>query len=164
MLAGRPPKPIETKTRIGNPGQRGAPLQSVRLLPVATVPPAPKGLRRHGRQSWEHYFRTTTTPKGSWIRPSDYPLLARLCEAHDERAALKTIIRKEGRFTGGSMGQTVTHPAVDQLRALEQQMTRWESLLGLTPVDRSRLGLMILAAEAEGSKLEAFLNRGRGSG
>ena len=161
MLAGRPPKPIETKTRIGNPGQRGQPIQSIRLLPVTDVPTPPKELQRVGKASWEHYFRTTTTPKGSWIRPSDYPLLTRLCEAHDERAALKKIIAKEGRFTGGSMGQTVTHPAVEQLRALEQQMTRWESLLGLTPVDRSRLGLMILAAEAEGSKLDAFLSRGR---
>lgn len=67
--------------------------------------------------------------------------MVRLCEAIDEREVLKEEIKIHGRYSKGSMGQVVTHPAVDQLRTLEALITRWESLCGFTPSDRSRLGM-----------------------
>jgi P27 family predicted phage terminase small subunit len=67
--------------------------------------------------------------------------MGRLCRGYDERDQLLRIIRRDGRFVAGSQGQPVHHPAVKQLRELEEQLTRLESLCGFTPSDRTRLGL-----------------------
>lgn len=89
--------------------------------------------------------------------------MVRLCQGYDERDALRKIIKSEGYTTVGSTGQTVAHPAVGMVRQLEAQITRWESLCGFTPSDRSRLGM---AEVQRVSKLDAFLSRrsGRASG
>lgn len=122
------------------------------MLPSSGHPPsAPQGLKRPGKAAWQRYW----TLGAAWLNPTtDLEILTRLCQGYDEREALRKIIRAEGHMTAGSMGQKVAHPAVAMLRQLESQLTRWESLCGFTPSDRSRLGM---AEVQRVSKLDQFL-------
>jgi P27 family predicted phage terminase small subunit len=123
---------------------------------VSEPPPPPKGLKKPGRTMWERVWNAGKT----WLSPqTDYDILERLARAHDEEEMLRARLRKDGHFTVGSTGQIVSHPAVAQLRTLELHMTRWESLCGLNPSDRSRLGL---AEVKKVSALESFLSKQNG--
>lgn len=121
-------------------------------LPASADPPAmPLGMKRHGKAAWQRYWSLGA----AWLSPTtDLEIMTRLCQGYDEREALRKIIRSDGYLTTGSMGQSVAHPAVAMLRQLEAQITRWESLCGFTPSDRSRLGL---AEVQRVSKLDQFL-------
>jgi P27 family predicted phage terminase small subunit len=156
MAGGRPPKPVEQKRLAGNPGKRPLP-EPISILPVQahTIPKAPRGLGPAGRRCWRRIWALGR----AWIsETSDLDIATRLAEAHDERQSLRETIAEQGYFTTGSQGQVVSHPAVAQIRALEQLMTRYESLCGLTPSDRSRLGV---AEVTRMSKLDDFLSRRR---
>ena len=53
--AGRPPKPIELKRLLGNPGNRPLPdLNNITHLPMAKeIPPHPENLQEHGKKLWD---------------------------------------------------------------------------------------------------------------
>ena len=151
MVMGRPTKPAEIKRRLGTarPDRQKAPIS---LLPAASKAPAvPKGLGRSGKAAWRRYWALGA----AWLSPStDLEIITRLCQGYDERQKLRDILAAEGLVATGSMGQTVAHPAVAMLRQIEAQLTRWESLCGFTPSDRSRLGM---AEVQRVSKLDQFL-------
>lgn len=154
MPGGRPPKPVEQKRLAGNPGRRPLPEPLIALpVPANTIPKTPRGLKSPGRSVWKRLWSVGR----AWLSDTtDYDLVLRLAQAHDERDELRRVIDKDGYFATGSQGQTVSHPAVAQIRALEQLMTRYEGLCGFTPSDRSRLGL---AEVTRVSKLDEFLSR-----
>jgi P27 family predicted phage terminase small subunit len=154
MPMGRPPKPVEQKRLAGNPGKRPLP-EPVVVIPSAelAVPAYPRGLRKVGKEAWDRLWRVG----GAWLSPAtDWDIMVRLCQAHDEREELRRAVRKHGHSATGGNGQEVAHPAVLQLRTLEGLITRWESLCGFTPSDRSRLGLVEVQRL---SKLDEFLQR-----
>jgi P27 family predicted phage terminase small subunit len=104
-----------------------------------SLPAAPDGLGEEGRQAWDE-----AVSECAWLADrSDSRLLAWYCELVDEREQLKELIGESGRTTRGSQGQTVSHPLVDQLRALEQQALRLASALGLGPAHKARLGVAV---------------------
>lgn len=149
---GRPPKPVEQKRRNGNPGQRPLPAPII-ILPSAEmdVPDPPRGLRKAGKERWCRLWGVGA----AWLSErTDWDIMVRLCEAHDEREELRREVKRRGRYSTGSQGQLVTHPAVEQLRTIENLITRWESLCGFTPSDRSRLGM---AEVQRVSKLEELI-------
>jgi P27 family predicted phage terminase small subunit len=153
MPAGRPPKPVERKRRAGNPGGRPLPEPVVQLAAVAHLPPAPATLGAAGRSAWDRLW----TAGQAWLSPTtDLDVLTRLCEAHDEREAIRDAIADEGYMVTGSMGQRRANPLLSELRALEAQMTKYESLCGFTPADRARLGY---AEVKRASKLDELLAR-----
>jgi P27 family predicted phage terminase small subunit len=88
-------------------------------------------------------------------------IVTRLCRAYDEIDEIRRELRKKGqkRVIETAKGGVVTNPLIAQLRKLEELVTRYEGLCGLTPSDRSRLGI---AEVQRVSKLDAFLSR-RGS-
>ena len=153
MPAGRPPTPTERKRRTGNPGKRPLPEPVVQLAAVAHIPPPPATLAEAGRTVWERLW----TAGQAWLSPTtDLDLLTRLCEAHDEREAIRDAIAEEGYMVTGSMGQRRANPLLSELRSLEAQMTRYESLCGFTPTDRARLGY---AEVKRASKLDELIAR-----
>ncbi|MFI6117467.1 phage terminase small subunit P27 family [Kitasatospora sp. NPDC051164] len=153
MPAGRPPTPTERKRRTGNPGKRPLPEPVVQLAAVAHIPPPPATLAERGQAVWERLW----TAGQAWLSPTtDLDLLTRLCEAHDEREAIRDAIAEEGYMVTGSMGQRRANPLLSELRSLEAQMTRYESLCGFTPTDRARLGY---AEVKRASKLDELLAR-----
>ena len=199
MPGGRPPKPTEQKRRLGNPGRRPLP-EPVTQSAVAPVnaPAMPTGLKKQGKSAWQRYW-TVGSP---WLNPTtDLEIVTRLCEAYDERAELRRLVKQlghvvavyvrddeldeddgdaetvvpieppsgvvpfpggkrkvderlEGQPHGGALKrrkrrqgriqrvwEIKANPAVQQLRKLEELITRMEGLCGFTPSDRSRLGL-----------------------
>jgi P27 family predicted phage terminase small subunit len=153
-MPGPPPKPIELKRRLGNPGKRALPAPKT-VLPVAVggTPKPPSGLKRQGKAAWERLWSVGA----AWLSPTtDLEIVTRLCQAYDERAYLRGVVALQGYFTAGSMGQTVVHPAVKEVRALEAAILAMEARCGFTPSDRSRLGM---AEVQRVSKLDEILQR-----
>lgn len=138
---GRPPKPIEQKRLIGNPGQRPLPdQQNVTLMPAVTEPPEPpRPLGEAGRQLWD---RAWTSGAGWLARHTDAWTLLLVCEQMDERQDLRerVLATKDWRDRAG-------------LRALDAQILAGLSLLAFNPVDRARLGV---AEVVSVSKLDAL--------
>ncbi|MET7982533.1 phage terminase small subunit P27 family [Streptomyces sp. NPDC005281] len=154
MSAGRPRTPTERKRLTGNPGHRALPEPViVQLVAAAEIPAVPDTLGELGAKIWERLW----TAGQAWLSPTtDLDILTRLCEAHEERDAIRDTIASTGYLVPGSMGQTRANPLLSQLRALESQMTKWESLCGFTPTDRARLGMTEVKVK---SKLEEMLER-----
>ena len=152
-MPGPPPQPIERKRLLGNPGKQALTARDHALPRVPKLPTAPRGMGSHGRAAWRRLWAAA----GAWLSPTtDLDILSRLCRAHDEAAHLRGLIERDGYTVIGSKGQTVAHPAVAMLRTLEGHMTRWESLCGFTPADRTRIGVAEVKRE---STLDQLLAR-----
>lgn len=124
-----PPKPNEIKRRTGNPGKRPLPKQSnVIALPNATTPPEPpRPLGAEGRKLWQRVWDAGS----SWIsQGSDLEHVAMLCEAMDERVALRVTVLR-----GGDWRDRVA------LRQLDSQITSMLGALAFNPIERTRLGV-----------------------
>lgn len=96
---------------------------------------APRELGSAGRRAWYSARRSAPWLDGG----GDELLLRRFAALHDERANLEAEIAEHGRFTVGSMGQQVEHPAVRMLVSLDERTLKFASALGIGPVARRRL-------------------------
>ncbi len=139
---GRPPKPIEHKRALGNPGRRPLPTEgSLVLLPsMYEVPEPPRPIVTEAAKA---LWNRTWTMGQTWLSPqTDIELLLMTCEMVDERWNLRIKVLQDNR------------PEERKgLRDLERQLIANLSLLGFTPTDRSRLGV---AEVKKISKLEAL--------
>jgi hypothetical protein len=144
MPAGRPPKPIEQKRLLGNPGKRAMPDEnSVVLLPmVEHAPETTRPLLKYGQELWDRIWGMGAT----WVSDkTDIELLMMTCEMIDERWNLRVKVM-----------QTDDATMRRGLRELDQQIVSNLSLLGFTPSDRARLGVAEVKAK---SKLEELMER-----
>jgi hypothetical protein len=142
MPAGRPPKPLEQKRLLGNPGKRALPNeQEIVLLPQATSVPEPdRPLLKYGQEMWERIWGLGLT----WISPqTDIELCLMTCEMIDERWNLRV------KVMGGDDSKQRR-----ALRELDRMIIGNLSLLGFSPTDRMRLGV---AEVKKQSKLEELL-------
>lgn len=162
-LRGPARRPIEQTRALNNPGHRKLPAQSatVTLTPAGDIPRAPRSLGKVGRSVWRRLW----TAGRQWLSPAtDYDILTRLCEAHDEREDLRQKIRDDGRILYGrgdgdgddSAGAPYVHPAVWLLLKVDATITRYEQLCGFNPSARSSLGL---AEVKRVSRLAQFLDQ-----
>jgi P27 family predicted phage terminase small subunit len=152
---GRPPKPVEQKRRLGNPGQRPLPqIASVTALDTADRS-IPVHLTAAGAQVWEHVVAWCP-----WFAQSDRHALVELCDLVDLRAMLVAQIRGDGVLTPTGSGSMQAHPNWVQVIALTKQIHGLMSLFGLTPSDRGRIGLGEVQAK---SKLQALIEAERKS-
>lgn len=141
---GRPPKPLEQKRLLGNPGKRALPkADSLQILPRAVELPQPsRPLGKPGRELWDRVW----TAGVSWISPdTDHEILLITCELVDERWNLRTKVLREE--------EPADRRNLTQLTKLVQENL---SLLGFTPADRTRLGVAEVKAA---SKLEELMAR-----
>lgn len=137
MTMGRPVKPAEQKRRLGNPGKRALPdVATVTPLPAlpADVPPS---LEAAGAALWVG----VTDRAAAWLAPSDEPVLLLLCELADRREIFRTALEEHGALILRPDGHMVANPAALMLSDVEKRMVHIASLLGLTPADRTRIGL-----------------------
>jgi P27 family predicted phage terminase small subunit len=135
--SGRPPKPTEVKRRAGNPGKR--PLaEPLAIVPAANgIPTPPMPLDRAGAALWSQIWSEAS----DWLAPSDVPLVALLAQFADERDRWLAHATEEGVTHTTRHGAIRVHPGIAEARRLEASMITCLSLLGLSPSDRSRLGL-----------------------
>lgn len=136
-----PPKPVELKIIQGNPGKRPLPLNDA-LAPLDYGYREPlRELGVVGKQFWDNIFDAGEI----WISiRTDTELVQMVCEQLDRRELIKQQIESDP-----------TDPTwYRQANEIEKQIIHSLSLLGFTPADRTRLGLVSAKTK---SKLEELL-------
>jgi hypothetical protein len=141
---GRPPTPIEQKKLLGNPGKRALPKNDdLQELPrVEGIPEPPRPLLKPGKELWDRIWLMGA----NWISfDGDGEILLMTCEMVDERWNLRIKTMNTDDMAIGRR--------VDRLSGLIKENL---SSLGLTPADRTRLGV----AQVKGAtKLEELIAR-----
>ena len=143
MPTGRPPKPIEQKRLLGNPGKRALPKQNeIILMSQNDAPPEPtRPLLKYGQELWDRIWSMGAT----WVSDkTDLELLMMTCEMVDERWNLRVKVM-----------QSDDHRLRRGLRELDRQIVSNLSLLGFTPSDRARLGVAEIKARTKLQELMA---------
>ena len=138
---GNPPKPAELKVLQGNPGQHKirvndalAPLEYGYTEPLRELGPV-------GKQFWDSIFGAGEL----WISVrTDTALVQLVCELMDRRELLRL------EFVADPADRKVNMSLLET----EKQIVSCLSLLGFTPADRTRLGLVSAKTK---SKLEELL-------
>jgi hypothetical protein len=136
-----PPKPAELKLMQGNPGKRGMRLNDA-IAPLEygfTEPLRPLG--EVGRQFWDSIFGAGEL----WISiKTDTALVQMVCEQLDRRERLRVLWEQDPSDRATNMS----------LNEAEKQIIQGFSLLGFSPADRTRLGLVSAKTK---SKLEELM-------
>ena len=138
-----PPKPLELRLAQGNPGRQPTNANAV-IAPVAYGRVNPlRPLEWAGQQMWDSVFGAGEL----WVSSqTDTQLLQLVCEQLDRKVKLESWIAE--------------HPdqwhMFKQLNDLERLIQSNLSLLGFTPSDRTRLGLVSVKTK---SKLQDLLDR-----
>jgi P27 family predicted phage terminase small subunit len=136
MTAGRPPKPVEQKRKNGNPGQRKLPdLKNVIALPQIKNQP-PIHLSESGKKIWLEIRELAP-----WVATTDGKLLVELCEKMDKKYELKEKLAATDYVLFTDKGYAYANPLFGMLNTVENDIVKLLSLLGLTPIDRSKLGV-----------------------
>jgi hypothetical protein len=138
-----PPKPIEQKRMLGNPGKRAMPSDesTITLFAGSREPLAPLG--EAGQALWDSVFSEGQL----WISPrTDVAWLQVVCELLDRREVLKVEW----------LADPTNRPVNMSLLETEKMIQSGLGLLGFTPTDRSRLGVAEVKAK---SKLEELMER-----
>jgi P27 family predicted phage terminase small subunit len=158
MPAGRPPTPTERKRRLGNPGKRALPdpANVVALPPVADDAPAQLGPA--GKAVWE-----LVTQEAKWLAESDRPTMVMLCEKFDRRQDWLARLESMEPVLYTDKGYAYANPLVGMLSTLETELAKLLSALGLTPADRTRLGVAEVKKQSNLEKLLAQ-RQGRNGG
>jgi len=136
-----PPKPAELKILQGNPGQHKirtndaiAPLDYGWTEPLRPLGPV-------GQQFWDSIFGAGEL----WISiKTDTALVQMLCESYDRRERLREVWESDPTDRAVNMS----------LIEIEKQIISGLSLLGFSPADRTRLGLVSAKTK---TKLEELL-------
>lgn len=138
MVMGRPPKPTEQKRRLGNPGQRTLP----DVATVTPLPALPADVPKHLGDAGAALWQSVTGTARAWLAPSDESTLLLLCELADRRELFARTLADYGPLMQRPTdGHWVANPAAAMLSDVEKRMVHIASLLGLTPADRTRIGL-----------------------
>ena len=143
MPAGRPPKPIEERIRLGNPGKRPIP------KPLALMPAAESGSAVRTYRTGRDLIQGVIDGGATWIGPTD-ATAARLIELWDDMQEARTAWR-----------ETRTNVNFNAYVGLSKEVTACLSQLGLDPASRGRLGLAQVKAATQLSGLQERLRAGR---
>jgi P27 family predicted phage terminase small subunit len=136
MTAGRPAKPVEQKRKNGNPGKRPLPdLKNVIALPQIKNQP-PIHLSESGKKIW-----LEVRELAPWVATTDGKLLVELCEKMDRKYALQAKLNASEFVLYTDKGYAYSNPLFGMLNTVENDIIKILSLLGLTPIDRSKLGV-----------------------
>lgn len=140
------PVPLEVKERLGNPGHRtgfSTIAKQATEVPALSAADLPPHLEEHGRALACEVIDSAAY----WLARSDAPTVTQLAELED----MKHLLRS--RIAAGDDALWL------RLLEVTKQQTKLYQLLALTPIDRSRLGLVKVKAQTQVSKLNRFINK-----
>jgi len=142
-----PPKPIEKKRQLGNPGKRALPEPEI-ILWAGKVDP-PEALGKAGAGLWSRVFDEGEI----WVSPRlDVTLLERVCRALDRVVILEQLFEED----------PTDRAVVMSLNETEKLIFTGLGLLGFSPADRARLGLAEVKRRSKVAELEEMKARVRG--
>lgn len=142
--------PTEVKRRRGTLRPDRVPGDLVPVGRVSLDVPPPASLKGVGQVAWRQILQNTT-----WIARSDLTALQTVCELIDRHSRLLKKFETEDELLYTSTGYAYSNPLIVALDKVEAQLAKWMSLLGLTPSDRSRLGVAEVAQASTLEKLAA---------
>ena len=152
-MSGPAPEPTELTRKKGNPSRKKLPaLASVTVLP-ASVSPAPAHLSETQKELWDSIKRVAF-----WISGTDEVTLQLLCEKLDRRASLIANLQSSDYVLFTPQGYAYANPLVGMISTIENEITKLFSVLGLTPADRTRLGVGEVKARSKLDELIAQRN------
>ena len=145
------PVPIERKRARGNPGKTKMPSPTETIDVEPLEHDAPITLGNAGAEMW-----AKMQASAHWLGESDMPVMMMLCQKADRRQEILDRLETEPLVLipeNGSRAQP--NPLVTMLDQVEKDMVSILSLLGMTPTDRSRLGLAEVKKQSTLEKLRA---------
>lgn len=134
-MSGPAPKPNELKRKTGNPGKKKLPALAT-VTALQTVDDAPLHLTEPQRQLWRD-----VRDRAPWVAQTDEPLLLLLCEKYDRRAELLAKLEASDVVLYTDKGYAYANPLVGMISTLETDMFKLLGSMGLTPSDRTKLGV-----------------------
>ena len=96
-----------------------------------------------------------------WVATSDAKLLIELCEKMDKKYILREQLSDNNYVLYTDKGYAYANPLFSMLNTIENDIIKLLSLLGLTPADRTKLGVAEVKAKG---KLEALLEAQKKNG
>jgi len=143
--------PLEQKRALGNPGHQKLPdVQATHdVARIEAKPPRHLRLGPEGKRLWAH---VADLP---WVATSDAAALAEVCKDADLALALRADIAEHG-VAYEVRGRVMPNPSLGRLENVAKRLTQGMSLFGLSPADRTRLGIAEVKAK---SKLEELAER-----
>jgi len=134
-MPGPPRKPNELKRLQGNPGNKKLPELAtvVNLQPIAG---APVHLSDVAQSLWNDIQARAT-----WVAETDRSALQMLCEKFDRRAMLLAKLESSDPVLYTDKGYAYANPLVGMISTIENEIFKILASLGLTPSDRSKLGV-----------------------
>lgn len=145
------PLPTEVKRRRGTFQPCRSPKALTIIGPVPATLEPPDVLGDAGAKEWRHVLASCP-----WIGAGDLRVLRLYCIALDRIELLQATLASDGYVLYTDKGYAYLNPAHGALATTEAQLTKWLSLLGLSPSDRGRLGVAEVKAQ---SKLEELAAR-----
>jgi P27 family predicted phage terminase small subunit len=149
-VSGPPPKPNEVKRRNGNPGKKKLPVLA-NVIALPQISSAPIHLSDTGRKLW-----LEISEMAPWIATTDGKLLIELCEKMDKKYELREKLAATDYVLYTDKGYAYANPLFSMLNTVEGDIVKLLSLLGLTPADRSKLGVAEVKVRG---KLEELLSQ-----
>jgi P27 family predicted phage terminase small subunit len=148
-MPGPQPKPNEVKRLLGNPGGRKLPDQKnlIMLPQLAGQPPA--HLSKVQKEKWAELRRLAP-----WIAVTDEPLLTSLVEKMTRQKEISKKLKKSEFVLYTDKGYAYANPLFGMLSTIETEIFKLLCQLGLTPVDRSKMGVAEVKAR---TKLEEII-------
>ena len=144
-------KPTELKRALGNPGKRKLPDQGkVIMLPQISSEP-PTHLSKTEKTKWIELRRSAP-----WIAITDEPLLTSLVQKMTRQKELAKELEKSSFVLYTDKGYAYANPLFGMLSTVETEIFKLLCQLGLTPVDRSKMGVAEVKAR---TKLEEILSQ-----
>ena len=146
-------KPTELKRALGNPGKRKLPEKKNLIMLPQISGEAPTHLSKVQKHKWSEMRRLAP-----WIAVTDEHLLTSLVEKMARQKEIAKQLKKSQFVLYTDKGYAYANPLFGMLNTVENDIVKLLSLLGLTPTDRSKLGVAEVKAKG---KLEALLEQKR---
>ncbi len=152
-MPGPAPKPNELKRMLGNPGSRPLPDQKNLIALPSASSEAPAHLTKKQKDRWNQI-----RSMAPWIAVTDEPLLTALVEKMSRQEQLKKEMKKSQFVLYTDKGYAYANPLFGMLSTIETEIFKLLCQLGLTPVDRSKLGVAEVKARSKIQELLAQKN------
>ncbi len=151
MPAGRPRKPV-------GPRQGHRTQDALVLVPSPRrrpIPRPPDGLLLSSRKAWRVYWQSDVARVAD---PVDLPRIERWIRTLDQYDRVSAILRQT-LLVHGSTQQPVLNPLASYVAMLAAELRAAEYELGLTPLARLRLGIILGQARLTAEELNRALDQ-----
>ena len=137
------PSALKVASGTYRPDRDPDPELEPRPVSLAAVPLPPNTLGAEGVKRWQ--ANADVLHQIGLLTCGDLDSFECYCKLWDEAAELEAAIAKDGRFITAMSGRKTSHPAATQLKAVRDEIRRYQQEFGMTP--SGRCGLQVQKPE-----------------